>query len=68
VARRLGAGLVDEELDLLDLALDFQGFLRQACGKVRNRGDAGCGRVGRRLGWGCRLGAGLRGDVNPPAS
>jgi hypothetical protein len=68
VTRRLGSGLVDEELDLLDFALDLQGFLGQACGKVRNRGDAGCGRVERRLGWGCRLGAGFRGDVNPPAS
>jgi hypothetical protein len=65
VAACLGLRLVDEELDLLDLALQVGGFAREAGGKIRGRGDPS---VGRRLRRALRLGGGLRGDLSPPAS
>jgi hypothetical protein len=61
----LGLRLVDEELDLLDLALERGRLLAQACGEICGRGDLSvewrlrCARV---------RGGGIRGDLSPPAS
>jgi hypothetical protein len=54
VASRLGPGLLDEELDLVDLALDGLGFREETTGKLVRR------RSGR--------GAGSPKDLSPPAS
>ncbi|HJP87643.1 MAG TPA: hypothetical protein VJ850_01250 [Candidatus Limnocylindrales bacterium] len=67
MARRLGLGLIDEELDLLDLALDLAGLRGQARGEIRGRGGTRGG-LEQRVGRGPRLDAGLRGDLSPPAS
>jgi hypothetical protein len=67
VAGGFGPGLVDEELDLLDLALDLEGLGRQARGELGRRGRR-IGSVEWRLGRGCRLVAGFGGDLSPPAS
>jgi hypothetical protein len=62
---RLGLRLVYEELDLLDLALQGGGFVRQAGSEIGCRGDIPVGRRFRRA---RDCGAGFRGDLNPPAS
>ncbi|HET7182122.1 MAG TPA: hypothetical protein VFI15_07830, partial [Candidatus Limnocylindrales bacterium] len=67
VARCLRPRLVDQQLDLVDLALDLERLGGEARGEVRDGGGFGR-RVGRRIGRGCRLCAGLRGDLSPPAS
>jgi hypothetical protein len=76
VAGRLGLCLVDEELDLLDLALQRSGFVGEARGELRGGSDL---RVGlrfprtrravraRRPGVG-GVGGCFRGDLSPPAS
>jgi len=54
VAARFGLGLVDEELDLLDLALDVGCRGSETDGKVGNRGKI-------LSGWRLRRGFGLGG-------
>jgi hypothetical protein len=66
VTGRLVLRLVDEELDLLDLALEVGSFLRQARGEIRGRVDLLRRRaLGRVLG---RRGCGFGSDLSPPAS
>jgi hypothetical protein len=66
VAGRLGPGLVDEELDLLDLALEVGGLGREARGEIGGgRGDRALRRRVRRA---RRLDVGFRRDLSPPAS
>jgi hypothetical protein len=64
VACRLGPRLVDEELDLLDLALEVGGLSREA------RGEIGGGRDDREVRRRVRRvrNLGVRGDLSPPAS
>ena len=61
----LGLRLVDEELDLLDLALEGGCLIGQARGEIRGGSDIP---AGRRLLRALGRGAGFRSDLSPPAS
>jgi hypothetical protein len=54
VAGGLGLGLGDEELDLVDLALDDRGFRDETTGQLLRRAGSGGGRAPK--------------DLSPPAS